>query len=239
MASPHIKKRNINTTILVDKHQPQIFKFDEPPIFDEHSIQQSCNAELVINQNTVLNIDTHLFYTKKIQIVAPKTDDLIEGQSIHLNLNRFYQKLKQDYFLNIPCTLEKVEKHQHVVHAVLVFTKDIHPQFNNWYQQWFNKHQEENKNNDIDESTFSFIYQYYKRLNAAHLTAPLLLSDSQKIIYAFTSKACNSSITFSTKQGIQIPLPLSLFKPYITHQEKESAFKFSVTNQLINFSVQL
>lgn len=220
MASPNIKKRSINTIILVDKHQPQIFKFDEPPIFGEQAIKRTLSAELIIDQNTLLNIDTSLFYAKKIYIVAPRTDCLIKGQIVHLNLSDFYQELAQEYFLTIPCLLEKVEKHQHVVHAILTFTENTSSQFNHWYQQWFNKHQEKNQDNTIDENSFKFIYQYYKRLNAAHLTTPLLLSNSQQIIHAFTSNACNSDITFSTQQAEKIPLPLSLFQPHITHQEK-------------------
>ncbi len=220
MTSPTIKKRNINTTILVDKHQPHIFEFDKHPVFDEHSIQQSLTAELIIHQDTVLNINTHLFYAKKIQIVTPKTDALIEGQSVHLNLNILHQKFKQDYFLNIPCILGKIEKYQHVVHATLTFTKETSPQFNRWYQQWFNKHQEEHKNNDIDENTFSFIYQYYKRITAVHLTTPILFSDSQNIIHAFISQSCRSDITFSAEPDIQIPL--SIFQPYIAQQKKET-----------------
>jgi hypothetical protein len=240
MTTPSIKKRKQNTIILVDKKKPQFFQFDTALIFDEKPINKALAVELLMEgSNSAISAETSLLFAKKIRIVCPKATPLKEGVKLILNLSGLYQEFQEHYLLNIPCTLSTVENYQHVTHAVLSFTDAIDCQFNEWYQNWLTQFQELHKSDEIDEHSFQFIYQYYKRLYAAHLPHPVLLSNQQKIQHTFISKPCSSNITFVNEHGTNIQVPLSIFQAHIKHQNNETRIPVYVwyeDKQIFHFS---
>lgn len=223
MTTPSTKKRKQNTIVQVDKKNPQFFKFDAALIFDEKPVNRTMSVELLIEgNNSLVNAETSLLFTKKIRIVCAKMVPLKEGSKLQLNLRSLFQEHAENYLLNIPCILTKVENHQHVTHAVLNFIDPLDCQFNEWYQNWLAQYREVHKSDAIDEHAFQFIYQFYKRLYAAHLPHPVLLSDKQTIRHAFISNPCSNNIMVTNAQGINVQLPLSIFQTYIKHQDNET-----------------
>ncbi len=242
MTTPSIKKRKQNTIVLVDKKNPQFFKFDTALIFDEKPVNKALAVELLIEgNNSAISAETSLLFAKQIRIVFSKATPLKKGDKLKLNLSSLYQESPEHYLLNIPCILSVVENYQHVNHAVLSFTDAIDCQFNEWYQNWLTQFQEVHKSDEIDEHSFQFIYQYYKRLYAAHLPYPVLLSDKQQVRHAFISKPCSSNITFINDDGINIQVPLNIFQPHIKHQKNETRIPVYVwyeDEQVFHFSNQ-
>jgi hypothetical protein len=240
MANQSIIKRNLQTIVLVDKDQPQIFNFDKRHVFDERLINKTLAVELSLeDEQKVVTAETSLLFPNQIRIICAKTVPLIEGSTVQLNLTAVYNKLEKEYFLNIPCTAGKVENYQNVTHAILSFNEQVDPQFIDWYQKWLAKLQEAHKSEEIDESSFHFIYQYYKRLYAAHLTHPVLLSNSRQIQHAFTSRQYSENVSFTNENNIEIEFPLNIFQPYIKHQDTEIRTPLYVwyeNNQIFYFS---
>lgn len=242
MTTPSTKKRKQNTIVQVDKKNPQFFKFDAALIFDEKPVNRTMSVELLIEgNNSLVNAETSLLFTKKIRIVCAKMVPLKEGSKLQLNLRSLFQEHAENYLLNIPCILTKVENHQHVTHAVLNFIDPLDCQFNEWYQNWLAQYREVHKSDAIDEHAFQFIYQFYKRLYAAHLPHPVLLSDKQTIRHAFISNPCSNNIMVTNAQGINVQLPLSIFQTYIKHQDNETRIPIYVwyeNEQVFHFSNQ-
>lgn len=240
MANQSIKKRNIQTIVLVDKDRPQIFNFDKRQVFDEKLISKTLAVELRLkDKQEVITAETSLLFPNQIRIVCAKTVPLIEGRTVLLSLTAVYNKLEKDYFLNISCTVGKVENFQNVTHVLLSFNEQTCSQFIDWYKKWLVKLQEAHKSEEIDESSFHFIYQYYKRLYAAHLTHPVLLSDAQDIQHAFTSRQYSENVSFINENNIEIEFPLNIFQPYIKNQDTEIRTPLYVwyeNNQIYFFS---
>lgn len=209
--------------VLVDKNTPQIFNFDEAVVFDETPINKVFPVELLLEEPpSVCNAKTSELYHNQIRIVCANSAPLNEGQRLQLNLNALYKQHAKEYFLNIPCTLTRLEKFQQVTHALLTFSEHVNSDFIDWYKQWLDTQQEAHKNTDIDQNAFNFIYQYYKRVYASHLIYPVLFSDTQQIKHAFISKQCSTNITFSNQQKVNIELPINIIQAYIKLQKKET-----------------
>ncbi len=241
MATPSTKKRKQDTIVQVDKKKPQLFKFDAALVFEETPVNKALTVELLLEDSSLIKAETSLLFSQKIRIVCAKDAPLKVGDKVNLNLNALFQEYTENHLLNIPCLLSTVEHHQHVTHAVLSFSDSTDCQFITWYQNWLTPLQEADKSDAIDEHAFQFIYQYYKRLYAAHLPYPYVFSNLKQIQHAFISKPCSSVINFVNEQGINTQLPLSILQAHIKHQNNEARIPLYVwyeNEQIFHFSNQ-
>ncbi len=208
--------------VLVDKYQPQLFDFNRAVVFEEKPLSKKFSIELCNEEGTVFLAETSLLYLNQIRIVCAKNVEITEGSPLKLSLTAIYEKLAEDFFLNIPCSLSKVEKFKNITHAIVTFADNVDSQFSSWYQQWLEKSKRTKSRYETNENAFNFIYQYYKRLYCVHLAHPVLFSDDDQIKHSFISRQGNSVITFTTEDNTHICLPTNIIHQYIDSPTKKN-----------------
>ena len=85
--------------VLVDKDQPQIFKFDQHPVFDEKPVDKRFAVELLSkNSTSVLVAETITLFTNQVRLLCAKNQPFVKGDLLQLSLTGLYNKLANEFF---------------------------------------------------------------------------------------------------------------------------------------------
>ena len=213
-------ERSFKSIVTVDRYQPHFFDFDKEVDVSEIPVKKKFAIAFTGESGNTINAESSFLFEKKIRIVFSKNESLQVDDAISLSLLAIHKKLTHDYFLNIPCTLSKVEQFDHVSHAEITFSAQANTEFTNWYQQWLANLKNAKNREEINRDAFNFLYQYYKRLYCDHLPYPILFSDKTQIKRAYLSKVASTNISFITENETAVHLPANAIQPYITLPSK-------------------